>query len=168
VDLRPPVGVLWAGLRKSYRQDVEKVRATHLFGACSSLDMPRFKAMHTRQAGKQTRPDASWDLMAGWVDAGLLVLVAGWTPRGCEPEGFAAFERWGQWAYYGHAATDVPKLGHGLVWQGMLELKARGVERLELGWQGEAADGKGQGIEFFRRGFGGVDVPAREGEGQWS
>lgn len=103
--------------------------------------------------------------MAEWERTGNLVLVGAFDVADDDLLGFAAFERNGPWAYYGHEAASVRDVAHLMIWFAIRELKSIGVERLELGWQGQATDEKGKNIEFFRRGFGGVDVPATAGEG---
>mgnify|MGYP001561976968 FL=1 len=81
-----------------------------------------------------------------------------------DPIGFIYVVIYGEWAYYFSGASIEPNVMHALQWRMIQQLKALGVETYELGWQGEATDEKGQGIEMFRRGFGGVDVPVRDEE----
>lgn len=173
IDLSPPSTELWHGVRKGYRRNISIARGAWDFVTCGSDAMSAFLMLHFAGAGRMTRPATSWAMMGDWVDDGHMLLV-GARPRPGRPDvtvqgigwgGFAAFERDGSWAYYGHAASSVRGLGHALIWTGLVALKASGTTRLEMGWQGQAQPGdeKGQAIEFFRRGFGGHDVPAADG-----
>jgi hypothetical protein len=167
VDLRPDEATLWRGLRRSYRALIQDAESAWHLDICEAAAIDDFREMHTRVAGRTTRPLESWRLMRHWVKTGALVLVGARQRQVLRHVGFAGFERDGAWAYYGHAATEVDDVGAALIWTAMKYLKAVGVTRLELGWQGEATTTKGRGIEFFRRGFGGVDVPADEGDRAW-
>ena len=173
IDLRQSVEDLASDLRKGHRSDVK--RSLHDFHVRVIQDqekMEQFRRMHIGVSGRETRPKASWDLMADWMRQGHLVLVGAVEAKAStdadEWIGFAAFYVWGRWAYYGSSATTAPRVSHGLIWTAMLELKRIGVERFEIGWQQEAESEKGKRIEFFKRGFGGVDVPAAQGEHGWA
>lgn len=167
VDLRRPYPELWRDVRRSYHSLIHKAEHQWTIEVCGSGEMAHFKALHAAEAGRQTRPDASWDLMAGWVGGGRLLLVGARGHSGAWMA-FAAFEMHRRWAYYGHAAAAKRDVNHALVWHAMVALKARGIARLEMGWQGQDATDKGQALEFFRRGFGGTDVPAASGEDAWT
>jgi hypothetical protein len=165
VDLTKPEDELWRNLRRSYKALIHKVdREYKVIASCPSDSVEWFRRMHLAVSGRRTRPDETWDLMASWVDARrLLVVASGNLTNGTEPpgfNGFAGFLIHGTWSYYGYAATTVPNVNHALVWVAMLMLKANGITELELGWQGQATDDKGKAIEFFRRGFGGRNLPA--------
>lgn len=167
LDLAPEYGYLWRGVRKSYRSLIhaaERAYDIHAWiGRGSSAQIRDCQAVHLADAGRTTRPQATWDVMARWADAGEAMIVGAYereAPGDCV--GFAYFVVHGQWAYYFSAATLKKDVNAALVWTAIVALKACGVRTLEIGWQGEAADEKGQAIEFFRRGFGGSDVPVRD------
>jgi hypothetical protein len=172
VNLRSSKDVLWRGVRRSYHALINRQKERWVIVPCTPGDMGAFRRLHVAAAGRETRPAASWGLMAEWVGCGHLVVLGARTPAWTDPPagatdgwvGFVGCERGGAWGYYGHSAAVVDDVTHALVWSAMLALKAQGVERFEVGWQGEATDDKGRAIEFFRRGFGGVDVPAAEAE----
>ena len=190
VDLSVEPSRLWAGVRRSYHSPIN--RATREFDAIgdrvdgqsawrSVLIGPgagglirTAQRLHLFDAGRQTRPDETWDLLGDWADDGGGLLSMAWDAsitarssgaRGDDGSsfspaiGFAYFIIDGEWAYYASAATVIGSLNASLVWWAIQALKARGVRWCEMGWQGQATDEKGQAIEFFRRGFGGVDVP---------
>jgi hypothetical protein len=166
VDLRPTELELWQGLRKSYRQTVRDAAAIYS-AFTEGYTVEQFRELHFEQAKRETRHRTSWDLMSKWHADGQLLLVTGARGLCGKPLAFAAFEVWDGWAYYGHAASTVPDLAHALIWKAIKALKECGVTRLEMGWQNQDTTDKGKRIEFFRRGFGGIDVPAREGEAKW-
>lgn len=160
IDLDVDREYLWQGVRKSYRSLIRRASERYEIVYCASDVMSAFERMHERVSGRQTRSSESWRMMREWVQSGHLLLVGArdsdrWVA-------FAAFEIWHDWAYYGHAASEVRDVSHALIWAAMNELKSRGVRVLELGWQHEATDEKGRAIEFFRRGFGGRDTRAAE------
>lgn len=158
VDLTVSDTDLWRGLRRSAKALIHKAERTCAITVRPAHDMTAFRLMHLALAGRATRPIESWDLMAEWVTEGKLVLV-GAAQNGVDLA-FAAAYVVGDWSYYGHAAATTPSVGHALVWRLMTEAKRRGATVFEVGWQGQDSSAKGQGIEQFRRAFGGVDVPA--------
>ncbi|MCR4375700.1 MAG: hypothetical protein NUW22_12705 [Acidobacteria bacterium] len=176
VDLKQDKTALWRDLRKSYKALIHQAERAYDIHVCEPEDMEAFRQLHRQEAGRETRPKASWDLMAEWVRDGHVILIGGSVnaahaaglSAGSTPApsttfvGFAAFVVWQGGSYYGWAASVVPNLNHALVWRGMLETKARGAAVCEIGWQGHARDIKGQQIEYFRRGFGGRDLDANE------
>jgi hypothetical protein len=168
LDLRPDEPVLWSGVRKSYRPLINRLRDDSGFGVLSGYSrdlMSTCRRLHTEQAGRETRSRESWEVQAQWLEAGLGICLLGFRITEGEPSvadvvGFAYIVRSGRWAYYFSAASKEPNVQHALQWAAIKRLKAFGVHYYELGWQGQAEDEKGKQIEFFRRGFGGVDVHA--------
>ncbi len=161
VDLAPAEVSLWADLRKSYKSLIRQAERRVTFAPADAHRVEATcRALHEREAGRQTRDAETWRLMAQWIPAQAFALMA-WDGA---PLGYVYFVIWDDWAYYFSAASREPDLNHGLIWHAMLALKARGVHWCELGWQGHAdpTDAKGIGIEFFRRGFGGQTIPLRE------
>jgi len=181
VDLSPEERVLWRGVRRSYHAIINRLGREYRPGAeAGPQDMctrsivcrPTFGAgvpllwaaqrVHQIDAGRVTRPDETWELMGAWVNRGhgLLAMANDYHDQHREHScvGYVYFDVWDGWAYYHSAATLRRDVNIGLVWWAMLALKACGVRWCELGWQGQAADAKGLQLEFFRRGFGGVDV----------
>lgn len=164
IDLSLSEEELWRGVRKSYHAIIhkaERTRAIYEWTAVGAMDAAR--KIHLAEAGRQTRPIETWDLMDVWRRDGFGLLVGAEREFDMTPVAFAYFIIWEGWAYYASAAALERDINHALIWHAMKMLKARGVRVLEMGWQGHAQDEKGRGIEMFRRGFGGHDVQASEG-----
>ena len=158
IDLTASEADLWRGVRKSYHALIHRVERHYGVGVWEPSGILTARALHDAEAGRETRPMATWTLMQDWIrqSRGLLVGAC----HAGMPVGYAYFLVHEDWAYYASAASRVPDVNHALAWLAIKTLKARGVRQLELGWQGHATDDKGRALEFFKRGFGGVDVPA--------
>lgn len=149
---------IWKGMRKSYRQEVRKGQSR--FGVGDLSFLPRMRALHLKAAGRNTRSDRSWEIQGEWVRDGIGMCLIAHDLRTGDDVAFAYIVRHEDWAYYFSAATLVPGAHHLLQWVAMCRLGACGVRWYETGWQGAAENEKEEGIEFFRRGFGGQDLPA--------
>ncbi len=159
LDLTQPEAALHAGIRKSYTSLINKVNRTHEIVVDDKGELLKaFKRLHFGQAGRQTRPDRTWEIQREWCEAGngLIVAAMRWNVavactywilyKGC--------------AYFASSASINRNVVHALVWRAMLELKARGVGKLELGWCERPGDSeKEKKIAFFKEGFGGEAVP---------
>lgn len=183
IDLGQDEADLWRGVRRSYHAMINRLSREYLAREGPTAGKLRHvlcgpgagglirtaQRVHCLDAGRETRPDATWDLMGDWADdeTGLLVMaydysdgavpeMTGWPP--CV--GYVYFIRWEGWAYYASAASLVLNINIALVWWALLALRERGTRWAELGWQGQGTTEKERNVEFFRRGFGGVDVPA--------
>lgn len=183
VNLQPSAAELWRGVRRSYRSLIHGAQRAYHFSVCgcgltdnanevlgAAGLIKTCQRVHFLDSGRRTRPDASWDMMGNWVcnGNGLIVMALDWDDQPTAMKnwppciGFTYVIVHDAWAYYASAATLRPNVNHGLVWRAMQELKVLGVRWFEIGWQGHAQDDKGRNIEMFRRGFGGIDMPARE------
>jgi hypothetical protein len=158
IDLAQSDVVLHAGIRKSYTSLINHVTRTHELVVDDKGDLLKaFQRLHFGQAGRQTRPDRTWEIQGEWCKSGngLIVAAMRWNVavactywicyKGC--------------AYYASSASINPNVTHALIWKAMLELKARGIETLEMGWIDYDKTEKGQGIARFKQGFGGKAVP---------
>ena len=159
IDLAIGEQALWQGVRRSYHALIHRAERTYTFGSpdCAGPWVEEIRALHRESVGRETRPESSWRLMGGWVSDG-----AAWCQtarRDGVLAGYAYFVAHQGWAYYHSSASRERHLTHALIWRALVSLRAAGVRYCELGWQGQATDDKGQAIEFFKRGFGGVDVP---------
>ena len=168
VDLSLSEADLWRGVRKSYRSLIrraEREQTIHVWDEHAErpgLWVREFQLSHRLVSGRSTRPMATWQIMAEWLRDGHGLMVGMGPREELEWSAFAYAVRHGAWAYYFSGVVQQDNLSHAAIWTMMLALKVRGVRWFELGWQGEAQDEKGKHIEFFKRGFGGVDMPARE------
>jgi hypothetical protein len=172
MDLRvgEPEAALFAALRKSYRQDIRKAEARGVEFQVAAAPWAVLAAhrLHARVAGRETRPQATWDLMAQWAYHGHLLVALAVDPEHPEDSlrGMAMAIRWGRHAYYASGATLDGGLSHGLVWHLARALRCDGATRtFELGWAARDGDtDKEKAIAFFKSGFGGETwrVPAAE------
>lgn len=174
LDLSVAPEALYRGVRKSYRQSIEKAMSSRRYTmAVMAPDMfvPVCRKMHAEQAGKETRPIESWEIQREWLETGKAFCLYGLKQfaedeKGIDvaPAGFVYAVTDGRWAYYfSGVSQERDGLMHLMQWSMAMLLQRSGVRFYELGWQGEALDDKGKAIEFFKRGFGGADVPAQIG-----
>lgn len=164
VDLRQPVETLWRDVRRSYHSLVNKLEKDPAFSVAevesATLFLEMCRPLHLREAKRDTRPILSWLVQGDWIDARTArCFIASWEGRSV---GFAFIAVHGRWAYYFSAASTVPNVQHVIQWRAILALKMAGVECYELGWMDRPGDHeKDRQIAFFKRGFGGFDVPVR-------
>ena len=160
IELHAPSGIelipRLLNVRKSYRSLIRRCQETHHIE--KSYD-PRavniLHDLHREQAGRETRPQTTWDLMSAWVQSGHAYLCTAFNSAGiCD--GAIYVYAYKDHEYYGHAATRIKDINHALIWKAISTSTA---QTFEAGWQSHARDKKGQAIEFFRRGFGGTNQP---------
>ena len=158
IDLNPPSEIeairRWLNVRKSYKSLIHRGQRTHLIETSTH---PRtvqvLHDIHREQAGRETRPQQTWDLMAAWVQQGYAYLCTAWNSAGlCD--GAVYIYTYKGHEYYGHAATRVQSINHALLWEAIRRSTA---QTFETGWQRHSVGKKDHAIEFFRRGFGGAD-----------
>ena len=160
IELQPlseiEVARRWLNVRKSYKSLINNTSRTHrIEKSIDPQDVHILHELHREQAGHETRPQASWDLMAEWVRKGYAYLCLCWNSAGiCE--GAIYIYSYKGHEYYGHAATSKENINHALIWEAV---RTSDANTFEMGWQGQAENKKEQDIEFFRRGFGGTDYP---------
>ena len=146
----------WRNVRKSYKSLINNThRSYRIEKSINPRDVHILHALHREQAGCETRPQASWDLMAAWVHTGHAYLCLCWNSAGICEGAIYVYSYKGH-EYYGHAATNKDNINHALIWEA---LRTSDAHTFEMGWQGHAETIKEQHIEFFRRGFGGIDHP---------
>jgi len=158
IDLTQSEADLHAGIRKSYTSLINHVTRTHeIIVDDKGKLLKAFRRLHFGQVGRETRPERTWEIQREWCQAGngLIVAAKRWDVA-------VACTYWiiyKNCGYYASSASINRNITHALVWRAMLELKARGVERLEMGWLDYDKSEKGQGIARFKTGFGGEAVP---------
>lgn len=144
-------------VRKGHWAHIAKTRRdTSIFIAEDGDCMDVMQDLHRRDAGRITRPQATWDHMRRWCDEGNGLLVLALVKN--MAVGAAMFIRYGVGAYYASAARlpEVPPKdspAHLIVWSAAEWLRAHGYRWLDLGPLDESTE-KLAAICHFKRGFG--------------
>jgi hypothetical protein len=165
LDLTQSEAALHAGIRKSYTALINKAeREYEIVVDAGGKLLPAFREIHREKSGRETRPAETWDMMRSWceTDNGLHVCAL----HQGRVVACAYFEVYKRAAYYGHASSLVPNVQHALIWRAIRELKARGVEQLEMGWIDYPPEDIGTRGKF-KAGFGGRSVPVIAVERRW-
>jgi len=135
-------------------------------------EFDRFQEFYFKAAGGKTRPQETFELLFDYLRAGTALL--GVARHQGRPVGYTAVIRFKDSAYYlmgaGEDGFDLCPIAHSIHWAIMKRLKADGIRFYETGLQ-EHGPGlfqvptpKQVNISRFKRGFGGVSVPAPAGE----
>lgn len=154
IDLTQDVKALHAGLRRSYKALINF--GMRGFDLAVGSDLASAYSNVHKQA-LSSRPDETYRMQADWARVGLAFLVG--AMQRSRWVAFAYVFTYKGMAYYGSGPSLERGAMHAVLWHAILEAKARGCSRIELGWQGHARDAKGRGVERFKAGFGGEDVP---------
>jgi|TARA_R110000765_G_scaffold42621_5_gene89899 hypothetical protein len=142
----------WREVRRSYKSIIHTAQRTHrIERSCDPSAVEILHGLHRDQAGRETRDQYTWDLMASWVASGHAYLCLAWNDAGVCDGAIYVYVYKGH-EYYGHAASSTLGVNHALVWEA---IRRSDSQTFEVGWQGHASNEKGKNIEFFRRGFGG-------------
>ena len=168
LDLRGPIEALHSGLRRSYRSLVNAgLREFNIAEDPGDGSLcEAFRAVHVAASGGiAPRSDETYAYNRAWVRDGSALLLG--ARAGDRWMGFVLVIRYKTGAYYASGPALAPNVMHALQWEAIRRLKALGVQRYEIGWQGVATDEKGRQIEFFKRGFGGQSVPFAVSEITW-
>lgn len=143
------------GARKSYRNLINRGIKAYRIEPCGDIGV--LHALHVCSAGRETRHQATWDLMGEWIkDRVGMQIVAFDQSR--SPVAAAYFIMYDQASYYAVAAKAIGDAMHAVVYQASRRLYDMGVRRLEMGDVGYTTP-KEYGIALFKMGFGGVDCP---------
>lgn len=71
-DLAAPLGEIFSGLRKKYRQQIRKYSSdVELSVDSSALGVTWLQVLHREVAGRSTRSNVTWDLMRSAADSGF-------------------------------------------------------------------------------------------------
>lgn len=152
VDLTLDESELWRHVRKSYRQLIKWGRES--LDWCIGLSLRPMQKFHAEVAGRVTKPQESWDLLQGEIDAGRGDAIYGSLDGRLVSA--ALFIDGGGTTVYWSGVYDrslFPKpLAHYGIWLAILRAKARGQKVLELGAMMDG-DKKHRDISMFKRGF---------------
>jgi hypothetical protein len=161
VDLSISEDVRWKDVRKSYKQLIRQ-GGMHLrkeWFSSSYECMQIYRDLHRARYG-HVRTEDTYRLQSCLADEGIarpFIYVD-------DADQHVAAVLWYIYkdvAYYASGVFMEENLAHYAVWDSMNELGKSRILYAELGWSGRAIDEKGQNVEFFKRGFGGYDVPVR-------
>ena len=164
IDLTEEPAKLKKSLRKSYKSLVNKADDVVVVDASADLDriISECKRLHFLVAEKKTRSDDSWTAMARAVENQEAVLVVKYL--GGRLVGYCFFFNNQVNAYYASSVMEARKGAHPLIWQGIMALKERGVERLIMNVSevGEHKSEKELSITSFKRGFGLLEMNVKK------
>lgn len=170
---------LMKNMRKGHKADIKY--ASKIYNKVEIIDINNFneekfnnyKIIHAKAAGRQTRPDKTWELMQNWIRNEYSVLAL------LKKEDLyisAIFvNTYKRKAYY-HSSCTLPNyqnergIGQLLQWEIIKYLNEINFSHYELGWNWypnisqEVADKKMLGISKFKAGFGGDIYPVFRGE----
>lgn len=172
IDLTGSAEVLHAGIRKSYKSLINWGRRSLQMRVLEGGDVPaeeieRFRMLHRKAAGRETRARSTWMLQHGMIHDGEAFAVFG------EQDGVLVtaglFPCSPKHCFYGVAASDPERpddpLSHVVLWTAILHAKERGCRWFELGQRlysqgGESSTSRKEAtIEMFKTGFGGRVLP---------
>lgn len=172
IDLSLDEDQLWQGVRKGHKTSIKTGRnALDIKWWCGDIDDDDFNAyveLHAKASGRKTRASTTFEMMKSWVRQGNGMLVGGKIDGQWAGFLYLIFDK--KVALYA-SACNAPDLqsnvsvGHALLWEGILQMKAKGAEIIDLGIQSynsEASDEQGDKmvqISRFKRGFGGFPMP---------
>lgn len=167
----------WRRLRKSYRSLIHQAEGRCEISAISGPGDRTLAAvetiaqnLHIAAAGRRTRSQETWRLMAEWALAGRGLIVLAREQSTQTYIGFAYAIRWKEWSYWMSGATLQRNLQHALQWHMIKALMCDGETRYyEVGHaatHADVSDDKAKNIAWFKSGFGGTRwvVPMVEGQ----
>lgn len=173
IDLTHPLGELWKAIRKGHKYDIN--RGVKNFEICAysrgnadKAVFEKYRLLHHKAAGRQTRPRETFDMMFQWLEEGQGLLCG--IKKDDRFVGFSYLCLYKEAAFYASASDDpdfetrIP-ISHVILWKALEWLKKNGYKRYEIGAQQfgpqiyDFPTGKDLDISFFKRGFGGRTVP---------
>ena len=179
VELEKSEKDLFARIRKGTKSDIKTAKKNgHEVEIINGKELTNdkvdiYRNLHSQAAGRQTRPDVTWEMMSQWIENDLSLLALG-KKKGAYVS--AAFvNTYKKKAYYQSGATFPESerekgIGHLMQWEIIKYLNSQGFTHYELGWNWyanisqEVADEKMLGIARFKAGFGGDVYPLFRGE----
>ena len=171
--------VLFKNFRKGTKSDIKTAIKNDIKTKIyTSIDITEeifsvYKDIHFKAAGRQTRPDETWNIMLDWIrNKDSILSIA---TKGKEKISAQLINVFNNRAYYQSGATlpDYERergLGHLAQWEIIKYLNNSGVTHYDLGLNmypnisQEVADAKLLGISRFKSGFGADIYPFFRGE----
>ncbi|MEY7849463.1 GNAT family N-acetyltransferase [Natrarchaeobius sp. A-rgal3] len=175
IDLGKPRQRLWDEMRKGHRRnvsDAESDLTVTVFdqNSITRRDFATYEYLHYKAAGRRTRSERTFQIMYDWVKDGYGILVR--AEYDDTVAGTAYFNVFGNGATYSSGANDPAvdlPVGHVIHWHVIKWLKEHDYEYYESGIQWPRGQvlvqpsQKQRDISYFKRGFGGFDVPLFRG-----
>lgn len=178
IDLKKSEDELWSDLRRNHMRNIKKGN-DHDFKLViyTSENINRdvflaYKATHKKAAGRQTRPDYTFDLMYEWLIKGQAFLAV--VSMRKKQIGFEYYSIYKNRAVGFSAANDPDyeylPIRHFIEWNAMIWMKKQGIEIYEIGPQQygpllyDIPDKKHLTISHFKKGFGGSAAELLIGE----
>lgn len=162
VSLASSPEILWRGVRKSYHALIHRTEREYILVVSVGAALAdAYRLLHQETVGQVApRSPSTYDCQAEWLESRQALLLGALHRQANRWDGFAYLFVHHGLVYYGsgpsrHGFTVM----HGLQWAAIRECQERGHQRYEVGWVNHATDTKGKGIEMFKKGFGGQDVP---------
>ncbi len=176
VDLRLSKDQLWGRMRRNHHRNIkkgEKYKISFYTSKNVTTEIfEEYKTLHTKAAGRQTRPDRTFELMHEWLKENLAFLVA--VQKDNKNIAFEYFSVYKNSVYASSAANDpeyeTQPIRHALEWEAILWMKEKGYDfyEMDIQYRGQLPhdlpDTKLMSISHFKKGFGGFSVPQYLGE----
>jgi len=142
VDLELDLEVIKSNMSKGFRQSLESglERYDGTVYDHTNVDARSFnnyKQLHIEDAGRQTRPDETFELMEDWITQDRAFLIGVY--EGANPVGFAYFTVLNKRVYYASSCRDPDPhvyhgpIGHFAQWVAIEYMKDRGYIKYEVG-----------------------------------
>jgi len=177
IDLNKTEEQLWDDLRRNHRRNILKGEnfKVKIYTAKNITKeiFDAYKKMHRKAAGRQTRPDITFDLMYGWLTRNLAFLaVVEFEDKMIGFEYYSVYKN----NVEGFSAANDPDyekdhpIRHLLEWEAIKWMKNQRFNFYEIGlqWYGnllhDYPDQKQLNISHFKKGFGGFTMPLMAGE----
>jgi hypothetical protein len=176
IDLTLPEDIILSEMRKGHKSGIKRIlkdtdiRIDYVDRSSKNISIlsNEYKKIHSFDAGRQTRTDASWACMENWIcdKNGFLVLAWSKSEKKYICGAFVICYKSG--AYYGSYATldslsNNALLGHLIQWSIITYLKSTNAEKYETGVNHYALvserehNKKLMEISKFKKGFGGKE-----------
>ncbi|EQC43208.1 hypothetical protein [Bacteriovorax sp. Seq25_V] len=169
IDLRSGLEHLWFNLRKSYKPLINKTKKSFSvsiidYKTYSYDECQKYKFLHNKAAGRETRPQKTFDLMYEMIrsDDAYLIIIS----KNEEVLGTYFFFKSSLIALYASSATDpsvsnTDGVGHLGLWSGVEYAYNRGLSLVDMAMcppsiSNTSIEKKVSAINFFKRGFSGV------------
>lgn len=169
IDLRNGLELPWTNLRKSYKPLINKTKKNFSVNIIdyknyTYSECQKYKFLHTKAAGRETRPQKTFDLMYEMIrsDDAYLIIIS----KDEEALGTYLFFKSPLIALYASSATDpsvsnTDGIGHLGLWSGIEYAHKRGLSLVDMAMcppsiSSTSLEGKVSAINFFKSGFSGA------------